>query len=537
MTFARPSQMTAARSRHLLTALAFWLCWVTMAAAHASLTGTVPADGSVVEAGPARFTLSFSEPVSPISLRLVRPDGSAVSLDKFTLRDRTLEIEAPPGLANGTHVISWRVVSEDGHPVGGSVIFSIGAPSGAPPLVRDAAGWWVRATLWLAKVGLYAGLFVGIGGAFAFNWFMRGSRPGGRVIYAMLGIGLVATVVSAGLQGLDALGAPLGQFSDARVWTAGLTTSFGRTVGVMLLAILLAFVALARDEPSAQWASVIALLAGATSLALSGHASAAEPQWLMRTSVFVHAAGIAIWIGALAPLGIALRASDPAALNGLRRFSRFIPFAVVALVVAGVVLAVVQVGRPAALVDTAYGNVLLVKLALLVVLFALAAVNRWILTKPSGRGEARALRGMVRSIAAETMVVFLILGVAATWRFTPPPRPLIAAAAEPVSTHLHSDKAMAEITVTPGRAGPVEIAAFVMKGDFDPLDAKEVTFVLSNAAAGIEPIKRVARKGADGTWRAENVPLPIPGRWSIRVDVLISDFELVRASGEIELAN
>ncbi|OHV21581.1 hypothetical protein BBJ66_30850 [Rhizobium sp. RSm-3] len=49
----------------------------------------------------------------------------------------------------------------------------------------------------------------------------------------------------------------------------------------------------------------------------------------------------------------------------------------------------------------------------------------------------------------------------------------IAAAAQPASTHLHSDKAMAKIIVTPGRAGPVEIAAFLMKGDIDPLDAKK----------------------------------------------------------------
>ncbi|MBB2688288.1 UNVERIFIED_ORG: hypothetical protein GGD48_005731 [Rhizobium etli] len=32
---------------------------------------------------------------------------------------------------------------------------------------------------------------------------------------------------------------------------------------------------------------------------------------------------------------------------------------------------------------------------------------------------------------------------------------------------------MAKIIVTPGRAGPVEIAAFLMKGDIDPLDAKK----------------------------------------------------------------
>ena len=76
-----------------------------------------------------------------------------------------------------------------------------------------------------------------------------------------------------------------------------------------------------------------------------------------------------------------------------------------------------------------------------------------------------------------------------------------------------------------------------MKGDFDPLDAKEVSFVLSHPTAGIEPIKRVASKGADGRWRSEHVLLPLAGKWNIRVDILISDFELAKISGAIELRN
>ena len=68
------------------------------------------------------------EPVSPLVLKLILPDGQARALDGFVLRDRTLEIATPDGLGPGTHVLTWRVVSEDGHPVAGSTIFSIGAP-------------------------------------------------------------------------------------------------------------------------------------------------------------------------------------------------------------------------------------------------------------------------------------------------------------------------------------------------------------------------------------------------------------------------
>lgn len=210
------------------------------------------------------------------------------------------------------------------------------------------------------------------------------------------------------------------------------------------------------------------------------------PQWLTRPGVFLHAFNIAIWAGALGPLGVRLWCRDDDLPDALRRFSRFIPVAVTILIAAGIALAVIQVERPAALFSTAYGNVLVVKLALLCLLFVLAGFNRWALTRPALEGGDRAVRFMTRSIIAETLIVLTIFGVAAVWRFTPPPRALAISAVQPASTHLHSEKLMVEITITPGHAGPVDMAAFVMKSDFGSLAAKEVTYVLSNPGAGIE---------------------------------------------------
>ncbi|TGQ20504.1 copper resistance protein CopC, partial [Mesorhizobium sp. M00.F.Ca.ET.220.01.1.1] len=103
---------------------------------------------------PAQFALTFSEPVSPLVLTLVKPDGTPVALTSFRLSDQTLEIDDPQPLKSGTHVLSWRVISADGHPVGGSLLFSIGAPS-APPAVSEAVDWQQRAAIWIGKVLLY----------------------------------------------------------------------------------------------------------------------------------------------------------------------------------------------------------------------------------------------------------------------------------------------------------------------------------------------------------------------------------------------
>ncbi len=182
-----------------------------------------------------------------------------------------------------------------------------------------------------------------------------------------------------------------------------------------------------------QNSSPLAGLAGVgVALAASGHASAAEPQWLTRPMVFVHGVGIAFWIGALVPLGLALKRQTVEAGPFLRRFSRAILPVVTVLAGAGVVLAFIQVQTPAALVDTAYGKLLVIKLALLVFLFTLAAVNRWKLTASAKAGSTEVQRRLVRSIGIELLIVLAIFGVAAGWRFTPPPRALAIAAAQPV---------------------------------------------------------------------------------------------------------
>lgn len=112
------------------------------------------------------------------------------------------------------------------------------------------------------------------------------------------------------------------------------------------------------------------------------------------------------------PLGLALARRTPESGYMLRRFSNTIPLVLALLIVAGIVLAVVQVRNLSALVETAYGAVLLAKLALFVLLFALGVFNRLRLTEPAERRDAPAARRLARSIAIETVVAVLIFGVA-----------------------------------------------------------------------------------------------------------------------------
>ena len=67
-----------------------------------------------------------------------------------------------------------------------------------------------------------------------------------------------------------------------------MSTSFGRTSVVAALALVSAICALAAKNGGGRLLSLTALAGTGLALALSGHASAAEPQWLTRSMVFLH---------------------------------------------------------------------------------------------------------------------------------------------------------------------------------------------------------------------------------------------------------
>ena len=506
------------------------------AMAHAALVASEPAAGSVLATAPDQVELVFSEPVAPLVFRLLQPDGGAAELSGARSDGPRLVLPLPGGLPNGTQLVSWRVVSEDGHPIGGTLAFSIGAPSAATAAgaVSDRAPG-VATLLWLARVGLYAGLFIGVGGVFFVGWSTRRSLPHGglrRALALVLLAGGVAALAGLCAQGLDALGLPLPAAVTGPVWMAGLGTSFGRTAAIAGLACVLALAALSAGRLHTRRAlAALALLGPGLALAATGHASAASPQWLMRPLVFLHATGIALWAGALLPLAVALRSGSGRA--ALARFSVAAPVVFGALLLSGGVIAVVQVGSVPALWQTDYGLILLAKLAAVAGISLLALHNRRA-TLPLLRGDDGAVRRLVRSITVELAMVAVVFGLAAAWRFTPPPRSLVAAV-PPIELHLHGATAMAEIVLTPG-AGAATLEIEPLDGEGVPFRPLAVEAQLAPSDGRIEPIRVVATPAEGGRWRAEVPGMSGQGPWKLRVDLLVSDFEKAVLEGDLTLS-
>lgn len=151
------------------------------ALAHDTLLNTDPADGARMSVGPQEVRLSFNEPVRPgyDTVTVVGPGG-------------TYWTDAPPRIAGstviepvhelgpaGAYVISYRVLSNDGHPVEGKVTFDLTKPGTGTPVPApngtvaatsqaNAGGmpvWpWLVGAVVLVAVGLLLALRLGRSG-------------------------------------------------------------------------------------------------------------------------------------------------------------------------------------------------------------------------------------------------------------------------------------------------------------------------------------------------------------------------------------
>jgi methionine-rich copper-binding protein CopC len=110
----------------LLSVLALVAFGVT-ANAHAHLQKSSPADNSVVTTSPPNLELNFSEAARLTALSIQKGDEPQQKLKPLpTATAQQISVPLPP-LTPGTYLVSWRVVSDDGHMMSGALHFTLAA--------------------------------------------------------------------------------------------------------------------------------------------------------------------------------------------------------------------------------------------------------------------------------------------------------------------------------------------------------------------------------------------------------------------------
>jgi len=136
----------------------------------------------------------------------------------------------------------------------------------------------------------------------------------------------------------------------------------------------------------------------------------------------------------------------------------------------------------------------------------------------------KSLMTLPRYFVGLALAMAALLSVAAT--------PLAAATDDDsFFTHLHTEKAMANVTVSPGRAGPVEIAIQLETTDEAPLTAKAVSVTLvDQSGRKLAPVE-ASRDGED-SWHVKVAQLT-PGRWMLGLGISISEADHVSIESPI----
>ncbi|GHF12272.1 transport integral membrane protein [Streptomyces werraensis] len=386
------------------------------ASAHAALTGSDPAQGAVVDTAPPQLSLTFSEPVAvgDDSVRVLDPKGERVDKgDPANPSGTTYSVRLVSGLPDGTYTVAYQVVSADSHPVAGAFTFSIGAPSETTVAV-SAQGSDEGLVGWLYGFGRYvsyAGFVVLAGGAcFVLACWAPGARV--RAVQRLVVSGWLAlTAATLGLlmlRGSYTTSGRIGDVFDLELLGDVLQTKTGAALvsRLLLLAAAALFIAVlfgayartadAGDpdraaesdggEPDKRDLTFGLALGGtvvaaglAASWAMSEHASQGLQAGVAMPVDVVHLLAVAAWLGGLTALLVALYRAPvetPVGRDAVRRFSRLAFGSVVTLAVTGVYQSWRQLGSWSAFTDTRYGQLLLVKIALVAVMVAVAFLSR-----------------------------------------------------------------------------------------------------------------------------------------------------------------
>ncbi|MBX6389483.1 MAG: copper resistance protein CopC, partial [Frankia sp.] len=232
-------------------ALALVVVGASPASAHAVLERADPAGGTALDAAPERVTLGFSEPVRVTGDSITVIDGSGERVDTGETRNgasaEQATVDLRPGLPAGTYIVSWRVISADGHPIAGGYAFGIGGPPAAGAVAAaNAAPTGSTAVAWtsgVARLVTFAGLALLLGAGF----FLLALWPAGlaqRPARLLLAAGWVAAVVGSValllLQGPYTLGRGLSSVFTWEPLGTTLGDRYGRLTLIRLLALLLA---------------------------------------------------------------------------------------------------------------------------------------------------------------------------------------------------------------------------------------------------------------------------------------------------------
>jgi copper transport protein len=532
----------------LLLAVVLLLGLAGPAAAHASLVSVDPPDGARLDEAPERVQLTFSEAVSAElgGVQVLDSNGSRVDEGATRVAGAVVEVDLRAGLPDGTFVISYRVVSADGHPARGGSLFAVGEgeiDADAVSRLTDAEDptWDIIGGIgrWFA----YAGTFVAAGGALFLTFAHRGGperRMLVRIVRGTAGLGGVAALVALPVQAALGTGQGLGSLFDAGVLGEVAQDGLGHSLLLCLTGLLLLSVGVGRSTPI----TVVGSLVAAGSFAAYGHNRAGDDALLATLSDAVHLMALAVWVGGLTLLWLAQYprhrsdATDPIERGAtVARFSVLATAAILAVGATGAVLTYSQVRSLDALTSTRYGLLVVAKVIAVAGIVVLGAYNHFRLVPAMQRGQAKGALARLRStLQLEVAGVAVVLALTAVLVVVTPGRTADRGGVVEQTAALGTVGSV-QVVVSPAQAGFNQLHVYTYDTANRPAEiAESITIELSLPSADVGPIERDAPRAGPAHFQLSGSDLALGGRWQLVIRARIDRFNEAAATIEIPIA-
>jgi copper transport protein len=445
------------------------------------------------------------------------------------------------------YVVVWQVLSAvDGHVTTGSFPFAIGvdlveadAPR-VPPAVHShvQVEYILRWLAYLAVVSLTGGTLFGLA-----VWYPSvariSTRDAGPVPEHPWSSAVSIFLVV--LLGTSAAGLPVQAGKVSGVWAAApwsvsvhellIATRFGVLwlARVALVLALTGFSFIGSARARALWTLGLTVPLMMT-FSLGSHAAAGPRAGLPLALDWLHLAAASVWVGGLFRFYLANQGltSYPASLRTevtahmIPRFSALALLSVGTLAVTGAYAALQRVGEPGLLTTTAYGWMLLFKLALAAPMLMLGAINL-LIVRPRIRRAASAggdpgLVGKFQSlVSAEAHLGWGVLLAVALLTSLPPARPLPPDPAL-VRTARAEDLRL-RLEVDPARVGLNSFRVAITAGGRPLDDALLVRLAFRPQSGRLPPSQVDLEHEGGGVYRAQGGFISLAEPWTVHLTV------------------
>jgi copper transport protein len=555
------------------------------ALAHGYILRAIPTDRAVLERPPVRLQYWFSEGLEPrfSSLNVRDQTGQIISTGGVSDTDNTLlTVRLPANLPDGAYIVELRpAFASDGHVSVESRVFFVGQEvsgiAGAAPSDEAYPLEVVWRVMVLSSTTLLFGTFALYSIVLVPAWGNPQHRAGllpprlmhrlNQMVIVALVLAFAGNILALLQQAMAFFGLDAVQIIQQNLWdVVRIGSRFGDVwnLRMMLLALIAVShglsIYLRSDQPEtvrAFWNAnvwLMALVIGTSSIASHAAGSLLWP-WIALTINWIHALGVAFWVGGIAVLvlvlPIALQPYEGAArrlalLTVMRRFSRLVVGVLFIVITTGLYSALNWLYLPSDLTQTTYGQTLLLKVLLVTLLVYVGSLHYVALRPQAGVwiegiwSRFRLLHGLgvhgyyragqfAGTIRLEVMFALIVLTTTALLSATPVPQP--DSLKNPVETPTLSQTVNGlsiSMTLSPGGPGVNTYDTLVLQDD-QPQENLNLRLQMVNPnrdwrgeVHSVEPV-------GDGLYVTAGDEIDRSGRWWTILDITDSGGSTTRA--------